>query len=238
MKKLFLKSVLALTVIVSVIPASANATESTQIVAANSATVPCIKAEGKVSYETDANGITKEITEISNTQEYAKAYNLDLPSPNAKIVHVRTVSDSEKTNLNSANADKISTQGIGDYYLKNVQGPRRGCGIHPLRRDNLVYPGGKMSFTESVATSITGTVTVSAEIVSAAVGFNVTQTFTVTDEQNVTIPPAYSRAEVTAYANLDIWQYDIYKKGWFSDSYEGYGAVSKPVGVCFNIVYS
>ncbi|KPV56461.1 hypothetical protein QJ48_27580 [Paenibacillus sp. A3] len=75
-------------------------------------------------------------------------------------------------------------------------------------------------------------------MVSAAVGFNVTQTYTVTDEQNDTIPSNYSRAEVTAYANLDIWQYDIYKKGLFWDSYEGYGSASKPIGVCFNIVYS
>ncbi|MCP3775100.1 restriction endonuclease [Paenibacillus sp. MZ04-78.2] len=238
MKKLFLKSVLALTVIVSVIPVSANANESTQIATSNSSTVPCVKAEGKVSYETDANGITKEITEISNTQEYAKAYNLDLPSPNAKIVHVRTVSASEKANLNILNAAEISAQGVGDYYLKNIEGPRRGCGIHALRRDNLVYPGGEMSFTDSVAASITGTVTVDAQIVSAAVGFNVTQTFSVTDKQTVTIPSNYSRAEVSAYANYDIWQYDIYKKGIFWDSKEGYGSVSKPVGVCFNIVYS
>ncbi|MCP3776569.1 restriction endonuclease, partial [Paenibacillus sp. MZ04-78.2] len=119
-----------------------------------------------------------------------------------------------------------------------VEGPRRVCGIHVLRRDNLVYPGGKMSFTKSVATSITGTVTVDAQIVSAAVGFNVTQTYTVTDEQTVTISPNYSRAEVSAYANYDIWQYDIYKKRIFWDSKEGYGSVSKPVGVCFNIVYS
>lgn len=236
MRKLFLKSILALTVIVSAFPLSANASESTHL--SPPATIPCVKAEGKVSYETDANGVTKEITEISNTQEYAKAYNLDLPSPNAKIVHVRTLSTNEKTNLNSLNADEISTQGVGDYYLKNVQGPRRGCGIHPLRRSNLVYPGGKMTFTESVAASVTGTVTVDAQIVSAAVGFNVTQTFSVTDEQTVTIPSNYSRAEVTAYANLDIWQYDIYKKGLFWDSYEGYGSASKPVGVCFNIVYS
>ncbi|WP_339324377.1 hypothetical protein [Paenibacillus sp. FSL W8-0194] len=95
-----------------------------------------------------------------------------------------------------------------------------------------------MSVSQGVSATYGGSVSVSAKIVSAAVNFSVTSTYTVSDSQTVTIPSGKTRAEVIAHPIYDIYQYDIWEKDLFFDDSVGYGHADKPVGVCFDVIYS
>ncbi|RJG22411.1 restriction endonuclease [Paenibacillus thiaminolyticus] len=194
-------------------------------------TVACEDIRGEVSYQKDESGkIVKKITKVSDVEEYSKKFGITLPSPDAEILHISPV-----TEIADKSTPTNQPLWIGDLYIKNLEGPREACDSELLKHSYYDYPGGTMSVSQSVQASYGGAVSVSAEIINASVSFNVTHSYAVSDSQNVEVPFG-KRASVKAFPVVYVWQYDIYKKGIFSDSYEGYGWAQKPTGVCFSVV--
>ncbi|MES1054203.1 hypothetical protein FOA24_36275 [Bacillus thuringiensis] len=72
---------------------------------------------------------------------------------------------------------------------------------------------------------------ISASVVSAGVGFNVSAEYSVT--QSNTIDTGGRYAEIRAYAEYNGYRFDVWESGWFSDSKVGSGTALKPVGICF-----
>lgn len=196
------------------------------------AIVPCEDIKGEVRFEKDENGnIVRKVIKVSDVAEYTKKMGITLPSPHAEIFHISPIMETPTPANNSSRAKRW----IGELYLKNVEGPREGCGQEMIRNSYYEHPGGSMSVSENVQASYGGSTSISTEIISAAVNFNVTESFSVSDTQSVQIPYG-KKANIKAYPILNIWQFDVYERGIFSDSYKDTGWAEKPVGVCFSVV--
>lgn len=123
---------------------------------------------------------------------------------------------------------------LGELYITDLRGPSETCGVFPIRNSYFRPPGGSMTVSESSQASYGGNTSLSAEVISASVNFNVTDTFTVSDTQNIQVPSGKT-ANVKAHLMYDSWNFDVYQKGVFSDSRVGYGNADKPSGVCFRV---
>ncbi|BFH12626.1 restriction endonuclease [Paenibacillus melissococcoides] len=236
-KKFNVTGLLAFLSLALVFLTSVSASANTRFVSSEVPTYfACEDIKGEVSYEKDENGkIVKKVIKVSDVEGYAKQFGITLPSPDAEIYHISPVTEMMNITNEPTPTSTYQPLWVGELYIKNIEGPREACGSQVIRLSYFDYPGGTMSVTESVQASYGGSVSVSAELVSAAVNFNVTNTFTVSDTQNIQVPYG-KRAKVTAYPTSQVYQYDVYKKGILSDSYEGYGYAEKPVGVCFNVI--
>ncbi|GAC41705.1 hypothetical protein [Paenibacillus popilliae] len=195
---------------------------------------PCEDIKGEVSFEKDGSGkIVKKVIKVSDVEEYAKKMGITLPSPHVEIFHISPIMEMPTPANNSPHAKRW----VGELYLKNVEGPREGCGQVMIRNSYYEYPGGSMSvFSENVQASYGGSASVPAEIISAAVNFNVSESFSVSDTQDVQIPYG-KKANIKAYPMVNIWKFDVYEKDIFSDSYQqGTGWAEKLSGVCFSVI--
>ncbi|MGW1809596.1 hypothetical protein [Streptomyces sp. NPDC002078] len=88
-----------------------------------------------------------------------------------------------------------------------------------------------MSVQKSVATKWSATASISAGAVSAGMGFDVTRTYTVTDQTAFDVPKG-KFGTIEAYPLYDL--YGFYESSIVDGKKIGTGKVLKPVGVCFN----
>ena len=91
-----------------------------------------------------------------------------------------------------------------------------------------------MTVSESLEVSFTAETEISAEVVSAKVGFTVGRNVTVSDTQRVDVPAGQKRT-CNAYVKLDYYEYHVTGDDVWVDDDLGTVTVSKPVGVIFVI---
>ncbi|MFD4416035.1 hypothetical protein ACFVXA_29430 [Streptomyces sp. NPDC058246] len=88
-----------------------------------------------------------------------------------------------------------------------------------------------MSVQKSVATKWSATATISASAVTAGMGFDVTRTYTVTNQTAFDVPRG-KFGQIEAYPLYDVYGFNEVRA---TDGHKiGTGRVLKPVGVCFN----
>ncbi|WP_369802241.1 DUF6426 family protein, partial [Geobacillus sp. B4113_201601] len=118
-------------------------------------------------------------------------------------------------------------------YLKNIT-TSEACGIEIIRQSTFKGPStATMSVKQGVSATWSSNTNISAETVSATLGFNVTKSYEVTDTYQIRVPAGktytiIARPYYKVY-NFDVWYDPLI--GW--DSKVGYGYAAKPVGVCF-----
>ncbi|MCL4441714.1 MAG: hypothetical protein M1609_14320 [Firmicutes bacterium] len=190
----------------------------------------------------------KKVIQVSNPEAYARQMGLKPPSPNAKLVGITLVIDgSISTDLSVVQAPNsvtkpapskssvISPQALtGYYYLYNVRDTGNTCGLSKI--GDSYYPGpctATMTVSSDVSATWSANVGVSAEVVSAGVGFTVTNRYGVSDSYGVSVPSGQTY-EIIAHPVYDNKSYDVMWHpyiGW--ESYAGSGNAAKPIGVCF-----
>jgi len=121
------------------------------------------------------------------------------------------------------------------YYITNVSGPYEAWGIQYVAK----VAGGPgpttihMSQSASISNSFSANVNVSADVVSAGVGFNVTGTYTTTFECDLSIPAGCYGA-IEAHPIYDVYSYDVMYNPASGNPYKvGNGSASKAVGVFY-----
>ncbi|SFT04580.1 hypothetical protein [Marininema halotolerans] len=107
-----------------------------------------------------------------------------------------------------------------------------------IRRDAAEGTGTlTLTVSDAVQAGYSSTTSVSAEVVTQGVGFNVSRTYTVTDSYSVKGKKGY-KVILTAYPNYKKRDFKVYDDSCFgSDTYEGNGTDRKPVGVYFTKKY-
>ena len=169
----------------------------------------------------------------------AEAYDLENPEEIEEIVYVPIVDDSlEKENIDS----EISTAEVGaeEYYVKRKNSVEKKGAL--LRSSWYRAPGGSMTISESVATTVSFANSASIEggtaelkaVLKAEYGFSMTKKRSVSDTQNVKVPSGYKK-NVKAYVNNKIYSFEIWEDDIKYDDYIGKGTIKKPVGVIFTI---
>ncbi|WP_340673342.1 hypothetical protein [Brevibacillus agri] len=183
---------------------------------------------GDVSYQ-NFDGITKKVIKIKDTKKFAEINGMNIKSTGEFTLVVPLVKSTPKL-IDRAGPD-VST--LAAQYVK-LKRESEACGTKKIRSSSYGPPGGKMIISETVNASYSANVSVSAEAVSAGVGFNVTKGYTVSDEQTISVP-AGKTGTITAYPWYQTYEFDVMeRRPWpFEDAVVGSGTAYLPIGVCF-----
>ncbi|PLR78039.1 hypothetical protein CU633_07205 [Bacillus sp. V3-13] len=174
-----------------------------------------------------------KVYDVKNPEKYVKALGLEAPSPGAKLVGISFSYSNPAPNSTTNPSSDFTTQAGTGYYLKNIRSSE-ACGAQVIRSSYYTGPSTPtMTVTETVSASFNANVGVSAQVVSAGVGFNVTSTYTVSDSYSVKVP-AGKTYNIRANPIFLIKNYEVWNDPWIGfDKKVGSGSAQKPIGVCF-----
>ncbi|MCX5529682.1 hypothetical protein OG785_03775 [Streptomyces sp. NBC_00006] len=114
--------------------------------------------------------------------------------------------------------------------LRNIDGPNEVCGTSKLQKTSGM---GKttlvMTVSKAVSAELSSEAKVDAEVVSASLGFKVTETTTVEDQTRFEVP-AEKFGVIEVYPLYDQYTFNVYDGG----RNRGSGWAMKPTGVCFH----
>lgn len=130
--------------------------------------------------------------------------------------------------------------GKNEYYVKKKGSTEKKGRL--LRSSWFEAPGGTLSVSESVETSVNFSNTASVEggmkglkaSLTASYGFNVSKSITCTDTQNVNVKKGCKR-NCKAYVNVKTYNYELWEDDQWYNDYVGKGSIKKPVGVIFTV---
>lgn len=122
---------------------------------------------------------------------------------------------------------------VPKYYIQ-ITGTGQACGDEVLRNSYYYGPAtATMKVSESVSAKWSTNVGISASVVNAGVGFDVTKSYTVNYSYSINVPPGYM-AEIIAHPVYDVVTFDVWYDPIIGNPYKtGSGDAMKPIGVCF-----
>ncbi len=171
-----------------------------------------------------------EITDL----EFLKRLETSVPGPKGKKLVGVSIAYTQAQESSLPGDRPVVTPQLGTgYYLKNIT-TSEARGTEIIRQSTFKGPStATMSIKQGVSATWSSNTNISAETVSAALGFNVTKSYEVTDTYQIQVPAGktytiIARPYYKVY-NFEVWYDPLI--GW--DSKVGYGYAAKPVGVCF-----
>jgi hypothetical protein len=172
-----------------------------------------------------------KVFEITDSKKVAKYSNAKVEPQNEKLVGF-AISYTNFANAKSQFGAIKPKWGSG-YYIKNIASGEV-CGIEVIRSSLYKGPAmATMTISEAIATQfVTGT-GISAEVVSAKLGFNVTKTYTVSDTYSINVPKGKTY-KIIAHPIFIAYNFEVWYDPLLGSDYQvGTGDVLKPIGVCF-----
>lgn len=137
--------------------------------------------------------------------------------------------------ITDCNSPELTADPIGPeeyiFELLEHNSAKRG---ELIRSSDYKYPEGTMTVSETLEITFTAESEISAEVISAKVGFTVGRNTTVSDSQKIEVPYGQTRT-CNAYVKLDYYRYHVTGDDVWLDDDLGEVTVSKPVGVIFVI---
>lgn len=174
------------------------------------------------------------IRDPAKLKKLQKELNLQPPFPNGKLkeIVIKRSLPVIHANLNSPHIGENTP--LSAYEVRNVQYEGTVCGLQVIQRTSGPGPGTlTISVTNTVSNSFISTVTISASIVSAAVGFNVTETESITDSYTMDVPLG-EIGYIEAHPYLDIYSFEVWDNPWYWwGSKVGEGEAYRVSGICF-----
>jgi hypothetical protein len=211
---------------VSIDPVFASSNHEIQ----NNCNLPCLDPkifkESKVIHSLSGNKIF-ETTDPDEIDEYFKTR---VEPQNAKLVGFAIA----YTIANEKIQSEIQPKWGSGYYIKNIH-PSEVCGIKVIRSSLYKGPAtATMTIGEAVAAQLITETGISAEVVSATLGFNVTKTYTVSDTYSIQVPKGRTY-KITAHPVFLVYDFEVWYDPIFGSDYRvGVGNALKPIGVCFH----
>lgn len=196
--------------------------------------------------QTKTDNVKKTIiSDLKEMKNYCLEKNIPLEYNGKKIKKIEIVEDIDsdttditKTNNASTKRNQKSTtvpgrkNMIGDYI--QLVSPMTFTGSNCIGQAAGTGPGTLgLSTSYSEAATLSTTASVSSGTVSAAVGFSVTSTYTVTPSYSVNLSAGQS-ARIYAYPIYKGYTFDIYRLGIY---YAGSGYAYRVIGSSFSVAY-
>jgi hypothetical protein len=175
----------------------------------------------------------KEITRITNPeilQNFVEKNKFEGLEPGKQVKEITYVRDIPNKSNYGIGDNVVTPDWNTGWYINNLRS------TSACTSERIATTAGnsgmlKLAVTESVSATYNTEVGISVEIINAKVGFNVTKSYTIMQENQVDTKGKHTR--INAYAEYDGYSFDIRHDGIFKDTLEGRGTALKPVGVCF-----
>lgn len=135
---------------------------------------------------------------------------------------------------------EVAPSPIGDLYAKNPSAEY--ATVNPnyvvASVEESGSSGGTLTLSQSVTVgnSFNAGESISAAIVSATVGYNVSQSWTTTASFSECITKDNHQTVINAYNRYMTRHYEVWKKGLFSDSLQTHGTSDRHVGFRFEVL--
>lgn len=173
------------------------------------------------------------ITDKKEIEQKVKEYNL--PEAPEKIVQIIDSNSVYIEGDEITNNEDLATPyewGAQEIEFRNISKTvTRG---ELLRSSNYVAPGGSMTVSEGVEIGVSTSVSLSAEVISTEIGFNVSKSINISDTQEIKVPKGKTYI-CRAYVKVQKYNFEIWEDDVFFDDYLGKGTITKPIGVIFTI---
>lgn len=179
--------------------------------------------------------MAKQRVELAGPQAAAFVRQHGLPVPkDASLVKVIVApSETDRPRFNQREAGVQPVWGAPRYYLEKIRWTE-GCGTAEIRSTSGSGPATlSLEVHHGVSATWNANVSISASVVSAGVGFDVTSDFQITALYQVEIP-AGETWEIRAYPTYDIASFEVWHNPLVGSRYRaGQGEAYIPSGVCF-----
>lgn len=170
----------------------------------------------------------------SDTDRFIEECGWEKPTPDAKLIKVVHVRDSQAPTANSSDLVEPMASSV---YVKKTGGEFPLCGTTVRARTSGVGDAqGVLTLSQSVqvANTFKSNVTVSASVVSAAVGFDVAKTWNSTASYAVTTNG--KDYQIVAYDDYQGQNFEVWEDPLIGfDKLIGTGTAMRQVGFCFAI---
>ncbi len=135
---------------------------------------------------------------------------------------------------------EVAPAAIGDLYAKNPSAEY--ATVNPnyvvASVEETGSSGGTLTLSQSVTVgnSFNASIGISASVVSATVGYNVSQSWTSTASFSESIAKDNHKTVINAYNRYMTRHFEVWKKGLFSDSLQTHSASDRHVGFRFDVL--
>jgi hypothetical protein len=169
-----------------------------------------------------------------NPDEFIKEKGWEKPTKDAKLVEVVRVSAPAPTSDPNSTVTPMWGSGL---YVKKIGGERDACGTTVRARVSGVgNANGVLQLIQTVTVSNTfsANASVSAEVVSAGVGFDVSKSWTTTASYSVNT--GGKNYQIVAYDDYRLQDFEIWDDPYIGSDYKvGSGTAKRQVGFCYAV---
>ncbi|CAI6074664.1 hypothetical protein PAECIP112173_02338 [Paenibacillus sp. JJ-100] len=135
---------------------------------------------------------------------------------------------------------EVAPAAIGDLYAKNPSAEYATVDPNYVVAsvEETGSSGGTLTLSQSVTVgnSFNTSIGISASVVSATVGYNVSQSWTTTASYSESISKDNHKTVINAYNRYMTRHFEVWKKGLFSDSLQTHSASDRHVGFRFDVL--
>lgn len=165
---------------------------------------------------------------------YAKQHNLKTTGKIVEVVHVVNSQSISSGGQVSPNTVSPNWGGSGTPYITDLQ-PTGWDGTSPIGSTSINGPAPlTLSINEGESATWSATGGVSASVVSASVGFSVTQSYNVTATGGPVNVPSGHRWSMVAYPTYSGDDFQVWVNPFIGSAYQaGSGYAGKPIGADF-----
>lgn len=180
--------------------------------------------------EVSAEENVEEVITPDDPEKFIEDMGWEKPHPDAELVEVKRVTnDMDESDV--LGTDSAETRALSYYSVKNVRYAGESCGSIPrLRTSGTGGVDGVLTLGSSttVSNTFSANVGVSANVVSAGVGFDVTNSFTRSSSYSVNT--GGSSYQIVAYDSYNNFAFDVNN---LFGSTVGSGNALKQIGFCY-----
>ena len=186
-------------------------------------------------YTTSIDDAGNEVLTFENPNEVVEEMKLEKPNPDAKVVGVYVVKNAYLEEYSAEPPSEV--QPFATVYVEPTR-EAETCGSTRIGYTSAPGDGGDLtlSINRNVNATYSANVSVSSQIVSAGVGFSVTEGVSITATKTVKDTKRGTFYEIAAYAAYNTVFFDVIEDGLFGDRVIGSGYANQPIGACF-VVY-
>lgn len=209
----------------------------TAIASSESSSLGCTALSDALNNAQESKVITSKngtnVLEITDPKVLEKLES-SVPRPEGKKLVGVAIAYSQSHNPSLLNDGPVLTpQALTGYYLKNITSSV-ACGADTIRQSTYKGPAtATMTVTERLSATWSTNTGISASVVSAELGFEVTEEHEVSDSYQIQVPSGKTYT-IVARPFFRTYNFEVWYDPLFGDDYKaGSGYALKPVGVCF-----